>query len=447
MLQKTLQKEQSPDSDQIVYPELTHIETFEEVLDEVESFMPSVTNITDENSLANLSEILENEAERAELITSFELLACILEQSSSLEEMATEVDSAYQNVMQVYEENIMTVFEKTKPYEKTIRSLNLLYENAMGEAEVFILPVNAAKFADSTNPKHFERMRDFLQKQFYAFRMEDSPFYISFVGDIGSKSAMDKMAEVAFETRALAVLNTKDFSSLKAALDHAKRLRIKGIPNKLGHLVLPATWVYALGAKDVKFVRDATGKLRRIERKMSVPSAASILGKLLSVKPGVFITGMEADALMGIDGVVMEYDKERLDAKALDKAGLIMIEPHGHIQGASTANNSNQAELRKFPKVDTANALLKDLVQYCNNKAFSKWGKKEDRGFKREIELYLNRRVKQELIEGYDVEDITYDAEEEIVNIDITVHFSEVADEFEINMKGPQGGIDVKKDK
>lgn len=426
--------------------ELLEFDPFMDVFEEVENFLPSIANITDDSSRQNLPEILENELEQEEMVSTFELLANILEHSNSVEDVAVNVDATYQQVKETYEENVMVIFEKTKPFEKTIRSLNLLYENAGGEADVYILGVNEQKFADSANPKHYEAMRKYLKEKFYAWRMEDSPFYITYVGDIGSKSAMDKMAEIAYETRALAIVDTKEMSSVKSVIDHAKRLQIKGIPAKLGHLVIPSTWVYALGAKDVKFVRDKEGKLRRVESKMAVPTSSSLVGKLLDVRPGVYITGLEADAIIGADGVKLNYELERIESKELDKVGLVQIERHGHIQGATTANNSNNADLRKFPKVDTANALLKDIVQYCNNKAFSKWGEKYKRAFKREIEIYLNRRMKHELIEGYRIDNISYDQHEENVDIDITVFFFEVADEFDINLHGPQGGIDVKKE-
>ena len=426
--------------------ELFEFDPFEDIFDEIEGFMPTISNITDESSRQNLTDILENEVEKEEMVCTFELLANILENSSTVEDVAANVDTTYQQVMETYEGNIKVIFEQTKPFEKTIRSLNLLYENAGGEADVFILPVNAAKFADSANPKHFDLMRKHLKQKFYAWKMEDSPFYMTYIGDIGSKSAMDKMAEIAFETRALAIVDTKELSSVKAIIDHAKRLQIKGISAKLGHLVIPGSWVYALGAKDVQFVEDDQGKLRRIEKKMAVPTACSLVGKLLDVRPGVYISGLEGDAIIGIDGVKLNYEMERIDSKELEKVGLLQIEAHGHIQGSTTANDSNNADLRKFPKVDTANALLKDLIQFCNNKAFSKWGEKQKKGFQREIEIYLNRRMKQELIEGYEINNISYDPNEENVDIDLTVFFFEVADEFDINLHGPQAGIDLKSD-
>jgi Trp operon repressor len=426
--------------------DLLDFEPHQDGLEALENVLPAINATYDEDARRDLPEILADPEESEDLQAKFDLLLRLLETSKSIKDVAAKVDQTYQEVRERYEENMKEIFDKTKPFEKTARSLSLLYENAHGSVNVFVMPVTKSKFADAANPKHYEQMRHWLREKYYAWRMEESPFYISYVGDIGSKSAMDKMAKIAEETRAIAVLDIREMGSAKAVMDYADRIKIAGIPAPLAHLVIPGTWVYAQGAKDIEFVHDTNGKLKRVEKQMAVPSASALIGRLLEVRPGVYITGLESEALVGINGVRVVYDLQRIDAKQWDERGLIQIEPYGHVQGATTANKSNNYDLRKFPKVDTANALLKDLVQYCNNKAYSKWGEKYKRAFQREIEIYLNRRMKQELIEGYTINTINYDTYDENVEIDITVQFFEVADEFDINLHGPKGGVDVKKE-
>lgn len=427
--------------------QLLDTEPLQEELEVVEYVFQDIKITFDDDARRELPARLEDPLDAEELYLKFDLLSLLLESADTVEELAAKVDETYQAERQQYEENMQAVFEQTKPFEKTARSLNLLYENALGEAPVWVIPVNSAFFADSANPKHFEAFRHYLRQKFYAWRMEDSPFYISYIGDMGSKSAMDKMAMAAMETRALAVFDIKEMSTAQAVMDYADRLKITGIPAHHGHMVIPGTWLMVNGAFEVDFYTDEHGRLRRHERPMSVPASGAIIGKLLDVPPGYYVTGLENSAIIGIDGVKIAYDLERIDAKEWEKRGLVQIEPHGHIQGSTTANKSNNFDLRKFPKVDTANALLKDLVQYCNNKAFSKWGRKQQKETKMEIENYLNRRIKQELIQGYKIETLEYDIQEETVTLEITVDFYEVADEFDINLHGPRGGIDiVKKD-
>lgn len=382
--------------------------------------------------------------EKDKITSKFELLVLLLQSAEAVDEMAQKVDGFYQAELERYEENMQSVFSQTKPFEKTARSLSLLYQNANSESNIYIMPVNNVRFADSANPKHFELFRHFLRQKYYDWKMDDSPFYISYVGDIGSKNAMDMMAMIAQETRALAVVDLMEKSTAQAVMDYADRLKITGIPAHLAHLVVLGTWVYAHNAFDVEFKRDEHGSLRRIEKPMSVPSAAAFIGKMMSVPPGYFITGLEKSAIVGINGVRVQYDLQRIEAKEWDSRGLIMIEPYGHIQGATTANKSNNYDLRKFPKVDVANALLKDLVQFCNNKAYSKWGKNEKKEFQMEIENYLNNRIKRDLIESYKIVHIDYVAIVETVDIDIAIKFFDVADEFDISLHGSKNEITLK---
>lgn len=425
---------------------LMDFEPLLEGLEALENILPSIASTYDVDARRDLHNILNDPLDAEEVYAKFSTLAALLESSLTVDEVAAKVDETYQGVRQQYEENMKAVFTQTKPFEKTARALQLLYQNAEGDANVAVMPVSTSKFADSANPKHFDAMRHYLRQKYYAWMMDDSPFYITYIGDIGSKSAMDVMAMAAQETRALAILDIREMSSAKAVMEYADRIKIAGIPAHLAHLAIPGTWVYAHGAFEVDFVEDGEGRLKRIEKQMSVPAAGAIIGKLLSVRPGVYITGLEKSSIVGINGVKVSYDLQRVEAKQWDDRGLIQIEPYGHIQGATTANKSNNYDLRKFPKVDVANALLKDLVQYCNNKAYSKWGEKYRKEFQREIEIYLNRRMKHELIEGYEINKIAYDQYDETVEIDITIHFFEVADEFDINLHGPKGQIDLKKD-
>lgn len=425
--------------------ELLEFEPLLDGLEALENVLPPIAAVYDEDTRRDLPELLQDSVEAEGILARFDLLISILDSSQSVADIAAKVDEAYVAVRERYEENMQAVFSQTKPFEKTARSLHLLYENTHGDAEVYIMAVSAIKFADAANPKHFDQMRHWLRRKYYAWRMEESPFYITYIGDIGSKSAMDKMGKVAQETLAIAIMDIREMSSAKAVVDYADRVKIAGIPAHHGHMVIPGTWVYAQGAFDVEFIHDEKGRLKRVEKQMAVPASCALVGKLLEVRPGVYISGLEAEAIVGINGVKVAYDLERVDAKQWDQRGLVQIEPYGHIQGATTANKSNNYDLRKFPKVDTANALLKDLVQYCNNKAYSKWGEKQKREFQKEIEIYLNRRMKQELIEGYAINKIAYDQHEEAVDIDITIYFYEVADEFDISLHGPKGEIDVKK--
>ncbi|MEM9886193.1 MAG: hypothetical protein AAF849_09895 [Bacteroidota bacterium] len=429
-----------------------NFEEFEDEMDVLQDILPAP--LYDEDYRNDLPNIIQQEPEEtAQIASNFDLMLQIFEKANSVEEIRAEVTQLNLKVRAAYEANMKKVFEQTKPFEKTARALQLLYENAGYGATVYLLPVRTDKFADAANPKHFDIMEHYLLQQFFKFRMEDSPFYISYIGNYEDKknvrdipTIVKKVAKVATETRALAVLDIPEKSSAKAAINYAKRNTLKGIHATLGHVMMPCTWGYKVGARDIKIMQNAEGKYVRKEEKMSVPLSAAIVGRMLGVDPGEFISGLEAEAIVGINGVKMQYDLERKDAEALDEVGLNMILDSGHFQGSTTLCKGNPPELRKFVKMDVANALLKDLVQFCNNKAFSKWGREQQKAFKRELEIYLNRRFKQDMIgQGSTIDSIEYDTESEVVEVKISINFFEVADKFQIDLRGKKGGIDTDK--
>ncbi|MBL7794055.1 MAG: hypothetical protein JNK77_17130 [Saprospiraceae bacterium] len=427
--------------------ELLKTSVIEEEIDTLEYVLPELKYTRDVDARRDLPELLDDRQEKEEILVKFELLALLLDSAATVEEISVKIDETYLAEKERYEENMQAVFAQTKPFEKTARALHLLYRNATIDSNVYIMPVNKARFADSANPGHFTKFRHYLRQKFYAWRDPEcqSPFYISYIGNIGSKSAMDEIAMIAHETRALAVVDMKEMSKAQDVIDYANRLKIKGIPPHLGHLVVMGTWIYAHNAFDIEFERDENGRLRRKEKLMSVPAAGAFIGKMMSVPVGEYITGLEKPAIIGIKGVRVEYDLERVDAERFSECGVIQIEPEGNIQGTATANNSNNYDLRKFPKVDVANFLLKDLVVFSNKKAYSKWGERQKRELKKEIEIFLNRSIKRELIEEYEINHIAYDEHEEKVDIEISVRFYEVADRFDINLHGKRENLQLTK--
>ncbi|MEM8523914.1 MAG: hypothetical protein AAGG68_04685 [Bacteroidota bacterium] len=432
--------------------EFFNFDQFEEEMDILEDILPAP--LYDEDYRSDLPNILQQEPEEtAQIASNFDLMLAILENADSIEDIRAEVTQLNLKVREAYEGNMKKVFEQTKPFEKTARALQLLYENAGYGATVYLLPVRTDKFADAANPKHFDIMEHHLLQQFFKFRMEDSPFYISYIGNYEDKrnrrdipTIIKKLAKVATETRALAVLDIPEKSSAKAAIDYAKRNTLKGIHATLGHVMMSCTWGYKVGARDIKITQNTEGKYVRKEEKMSVPLSGAIVGRMLGVDPGEFISGLEAEPIVGINGVKMQYDLERKDAEALDEVGLNMILDSGHFQGSTTLCKGNPPELRKFVKMDVANALLKDLVQFCNNKAFSKWGREQQKEFKKELTSYFNRRFKQGIIEqGWSIDEVAFDTETEVVDVKISINFFEVADKFQIDLRGKKGGIDTDK--
>ncbi|HOY05718.1 MAG TPA: hypothetical protein PLO67_09980 [Saprospiraceae bacterium] len=417
----------------------------EEDWDTMKTVFPEIEQPGDEAAGYDLPSDWGNPQTSSAKSTKYELLLAILQAGADVNAVAAKVDEILGAEEARYQENMQAVFEQTKPFEKTARSLDLLYRNAERDANVYVMPVNATRFADSSNPKHFKEFRHFLRKKFYDFQMEDSPFYLSYVGNIGSKNAMQEMTKIAEETRALAVLDIRDLKSAKEVVDYAKSMKITGIPAHLAHQVTMGTWLLVHGAFEVEFTADKNGRLQRRETPMAVPAAGAFIGKMLSVPAGYYITGLEQSPIVGISGVKVAYDLQRIDARDWSDCGLIQIIPSGHIMGSTTANKSNNTDLTEFMKVDVSNSLLKDLVQFCNRKAYSKWGNRQKREFTLEIATYLNRRQSKEIFANYQINRVEYDGPEKVVEIDITIKFFDSADKFDINLHGPKNMIDFKK--
>jgi len=135
----------------------------------------------DKDTRMEIADIMEDDKTNEETLLKFDLLLQILENSNTAEDLASNVEKGYRTVKNEMEKNLAIIYEQTKPLEKSIRSLDLLFQNAGAKPKVYILPVDENKFANSSMPKDFEKMQDWLREKFYQWFMDDSPFYISYV--------------------------------------------------------------------------------------------------------------------------------------------------------------------------------------------------------------------------------------------------------------------------
>ncbi|MEO0472660.1 MAG: hypothetical protein AAF206_23795 [Bacteroidota bacterium] len=382
-------------------------------------------------------EFLTQEHARTETQLKAQMMHDFLDVADSLDAFIEAVNNEKEKAEERYRENLTEIFKTTKPIERNLRQLQLLYQNGGTDPEVYIFPVNEQQFVGAANPKHFNAMKEWLQKNFYAFDITTSPFYITYLGVIKNASAAEELAQLAEETKALAILNIPKRNTVEKVLEFARRdFKITGIPSHLGHLVLPATWAYASGAFE-----DLDE-----ERKMAVSLAGAFTGKLLKAYPGEFISSMESEAILGVDGIVMDYDKETLDSVKLKEAGLVPVINGGYIEGANTPNTSNNPDLCSYPTVDIANSIEKDLIKFTNKKANGKWGKRQEEDLKLELIEYFNGLIRREMLQDPCPDPIiTYDEKEEEVSIDLEVQYFGTVSKFPISLKGKRDKIELQK--
>ena len=401
-------------------------------LETMQISIPPLENVMDEDIREDLPGMIQDKAGFKE---DFDLqldMMIDLFSADSVEEMASRADALLTKTKERAVENQQIILETIRPWERTLRSINLFFQNAAvgGKVEhAQFVAVDPEKFAGATNPVHFTTLAEKLKDLFYAWIPEDSPMYLSYAGDI--KDGANAMAKIAEETMALAVVDTVESNSAEATLRRTKERNLGGSESEWGHLAVSGTYLIGRGAHP-----DLESK------PLSVPSSPAIAGKLMGGELGGSIAGFEHGALAGAKGVA--YQSGTRESKKFGDRGMLIIgweEGTARIFGDTTANKSDNKLLRKVSKMNVHNKVMNDVIAFCNRKAFSKWGKSEQRKFINQLQNYLNDLVRDKVIQGYTeikIEENSNNDEE--VSVSLGLEFYNTINRYMIKVE--EGNVD-----
>ena len=397
-----------------------------EDLETIRAPVPYLEDVIDEDLREGLTERVEKETGFKDNFGSQLEMMIHLFQSETVKDMSIAADELLTKTKEQFVENQKQILETIRPWEKVVRSLDLFFKNGSSSGKVkdaSFITVNPERFAGAENTAHFTAMAEELKNLYYAWQLKGSPLFITYVGDIGDGA--DLLAKIAEETVALAIVDTVDSSSAKATLSRTKNRKLRGVESHWGNVVVSGTHLIGRGAYE-----------GLEDEPLSIPSACAITGKLMSSMEGNSIAGFENGALSGAKGV--RYRSDTRDSKSFGEQGMLVIgweDGTARVFGDCTANQSDNVMLKKVSKMVVHNKVMKDFVDFCNKKAFSKWGNIQRTDFKKQIERYLNDLIREGVIEGYEDVKIN-DINEDEVSVDVALKFYKTISRYLIGIKG-----------
>ncbi len=395
-------------------------------LETMQTPVPYIEDVVDEGIREGLEERIEKEQGFTENFASQLDIMLDLFKSKDVAEMTNQADALLTKTKEQVIENQKIILSEIREWEKTVRALDLFFKNASNSGKVSdasFITVDPNRFAGGASTAHYQKMAEELQNLYYAWQLKGSPMFITYAGDIGEGA--DLMAKIAEETVAIAVVDTLDAASAKATLARTQNRKLRGVESHWGHLVVSGTHLVG---------RSAYEDLEN--EPLTVPSACAITGKLMQSTLGNSIAGFENGSLTGAKGV--RYRSDARDSKKFGEQGMLIIgweDGTAKIFGDCTANQSDNAMLRKASQMAVHNKVMKDVVDFCNKKAFSKWGTTEKRDFRGLIERYLNDLIRDKTIQGYE-DVVVNDLNEDEVSVSLSLKFYKTISRYLISIEG-----------
>lgn len=374
--------------------------------------------------------------EQQKFICQLDLMINLLRESR-VDTVESEVDQRFTQINEQIRNNLREVLDKIRPLEELLRSANLFFENAGTYSKnAYFITVDPKRFVGTRNSTHFKVMCDYLRKEFYAWKIEKSPAFIGYIGDL-SKGASE-MAAIAEETVATAVVDVMFTDSVGTVLKRTKDRNLRGDTSLWGHLAVSATWLEARKAYKYENKNIEPGPLH-------IPSASAIIGKLMATETGKHITGFENVGLSGVSNIAYKENSDTRDSPMFRESGMMLLvnmDGAVNIIADRTANTSDDDDYRKLSKMVVRNKIMKDLVTFCNLKVDSR----HDHRLKKQITNYLNDCKRLGMVKDYkDLKVREINADE--VDVTVKLVYFDTKSRFNISIAGTRGELDVNEEK
>lgn len=407
--------------------------TFQELdfLHPEHSVLGLLVEISDENAL--------DEAAEDQLEILIDQSIQLLEVKDADNRIMTMIQNDYPLLKQYNDENISIIESTIQPDRDATDAVKGMFDNANGNAEVvYAALVNEKKFDSDSNQSHLNMLIQCLEDQWYAYYLDESPFYIGYAGGhIKNKPVVDKLMMVGAKTKALVVIDAQSATTAEGTLKLAKKFGYGGDDPAKGQLVVSTT--------DIQ-VRN--GYLQNTPPRY-IGSSLHMIGKILSKEEGEPFVGFYGaqGEFSGVKSV--KFHSDTRDGGEFMQNGLVKVfyrKGAATFVGNNTAHLGDLESLKEIHNVIMTNRFEKDCVAFGNLMIGAKFGKEELAVFKSKLENYFNGYVKSGAIAGYtdvNVGSTVLANGQKVITVDVGINYKESVGFIEYSIQGVKGKLDM----
>lgn len=288
------------------------------------------------------------------------LLINLLEGSSDI---AGSAHAQKERLQGLIDQNLATVFDKTRPIEKTWRELALFYTNAAQKEvrNLVVVNTNAKKMDEDVIVK---KLTDMITETNSAAIDMSKNFSLMVVPNYPGQSLIEKLSTMAAKNKVLFLTDYQDLESVDSVLDASNE---EGKP-KLGGV--EKLWSRTVAFTNYGLLRDKYPQEKRV---MYGSPSAAVAGKLYDMKNlAQPIAGAQHGPLKGFNGLHFKVnidETNRLDAENLNPLTLAFgsIMPFNCL----TLFKGDNVELRQYSVIRTLDYVDKLLKHFLNQYVFT----------------------------------------------------------------------------
>jgi hypothetical protein len=379
----------------------------------------------------------ETVEERRQLLSRLELLAGLIDESTSVDQMQTKARQGQENNERLLKQNQAKILEQTKDLEVSYQGLATFMLNTEQRSIPKLTIVNASldQTTDIKDREVLDTIDEELHNNYQVYDLSDNYSLMVIPGFMGKNTVIDSYARVASKHKVMMITDYEDFTDAKQAISAFEKNKLADASNHKANLLMACNWLVGRKAYTDQGEEDA----------LYIPPSTALAGRMHAVLMSQPVAGATYGMLMGADGTRFHIDRNQ--AGDMNRLGLIpMLSAYGKVQAFSdrTMFNGDNVGLQTYSVVRVFDWINKVLVDFLDRYAFQNWTYDTDDNLQIQISKFLNSITgSKKLIKDYTVKGIKRDPNDIkniLLDISITPHFS--ARSFLVSLSGMDGSED-----
>jgi len=376
----------------------------------------------------------EKKAERLELKKKLNLWLSLLNESGSIDEMATKATEKGENASKLLKKNLKNAIDASKELEQSYRSLALFYKNTEADKlkNVTILNASLEQLQDLDNTRFYDAISEELKQNYDRLDLRDNYSIMCIPGYLGSNKVVEKWAKLAHSTKVMLVTDFENLDNCDDVVDMFESANLSGGDVYKSNAIMACNWLVG---------RSKNEELGE-EEDLMVPPSSALAGKMYTTLMSQVTAGKKHGGMNEVDGV--KFDLKKSEISNLDKIGLVpMVNEYGKVMAfsAKTLFNGDNLGLQTYSVVRVFDYINKVLIDFLNRRAFENWTSLTEKDLREQIVKFLDRicgpnnLIEKFSIKRFEKDDVIKDKIH--LDIHITPYFP--AKSFMLKLDGTKG--------
>lgn len=373
-------------------------------------------------------------AQRGELKKKLQLWLHLLQESSTVSEMADKSAEKAETAEKLLKGNLKKVLNASRNLEQAYRSVHLFYKNTESPKLKNVVLLNAAmeQLTDMDEPRFIEFVARELKARYDRLDLRQNYSLMVVPGYLKSNTVVDKWAKMAYNNKVMLVTDFVNVETPDDALDLFTDANLTGGDPHKANVMMTCNYIVGRGKK------AEVGE----EEDVYVPGSAALAGKMYCTKLSQPVAGKTYGSIDEVDTV--RFDQQKGDISELENVGLVpLVGEWGRVMpfSAKTLFTGDNLGMQTYSVVRVFDFIAKVLSDFLNRRAFELWNVKMEKNLRTQIVKFLDGiQGPDKLIEKFQI--IRFERDEDqkdhiFLDIHITPFFP--AKSFLVKLDGYKG--------